>query len=204
MPRKHQGINQTTGKLKKGYKYGKKLKSGLRQVVKVSKKTKSKPARRRQIGSGEKIDSGGIPPTADQLQFIRVHNAKLSDDFNNTKDKIKKSQENLKKLIKNGKNADFNVFLKKLKPDNEEDRKKIVEIVDENDKKGYRAPRNYEKIRPEIIKLLKYGINKLSIEFVMFQFLSQKDGLYEDFMQLSESREKVLEDLKKIQPNKQK
>ena len=198
MPRKHQGINQTTGKLKKGYKYGKKLKSGLRQIVKVSKKTKSKPARRRQIGSG------GIPPTADQLQFIRVHNAKLSDDFNNTKDKIKKSQENLKKLIKNGKNADFNVFLKKLKPDNEEDRKKIVEIVDENDKKGFRAPRNYEKIRPEIIKLLKYGINKLSIEFVMFQFLSQKDGLYEDFMQLSESREKVLEDLKKIQPNKQK
>lgn len=33
--RKHSGINQTTGKLKKGYKYsGKKLKSGLPQIVK--------------------------------------------------------------------------------------------------------------------------------------------------------------------------
>jgi len=196
MPRKHQGINQTTGKLNKGYKYGKKLKSGLRQVVKVSKKTKSKPARRRQIG--------GIPPTADQLQFIRVRKAKLYDDFNNTKDKIKKSQENLKKLIKNGKNADFNVFLKKFKPDNEKGRKKIVEIVDENDKKGFGAPTNYGKIRPEIIKLLKYSINKLSIEFEMFQFLSQENVLYEDFMQLSELRVKQLENLKKIQPNKQK
>ena len=33
--RKHSGINQNTGKLKKGYKYsGKKLKSGLPQIVK--------------------------------------------------------------------------------------------------------------------------------------------------------------------------
>jgi len=33
--RKHIGINQNTGKLKKGYKYsGKKLKSGLPQIVK--------------------------------------------------------------------------------------------------------------------------------------------------------------------------
>ena len=38
--RKHKGINQTTGKLKPGYKYsGKKLKSGLPQIVKVQKKT---------------------------------------------------------------------------------------------------------------------------------------------------------------------
>ena len=36
--RKHAGINQTTGKLKKGYKYsGKKLKSGLKQIIKVKK-----------------------------------------------------------------------------------------------------------------------------------------------------------------------
>ena len=34
--RKHKGINQQTGRLKKGYKYsGKKLKSGLPQIVKV-------------------------------------------------------------------------------------------------------------------------------------------------------------------------
>lgn len=33
--RKHKGINQKTGKLKKGYKYGKKLKSGLREIVKL-------------------------------------------------------------------------------------------------------------------------------------------------------------------------
>ena len=34
--RKHLGINQQTGKLKKGYKYsGKKLKSGLPQIIKL-------------------------------------------------------------------------------------------------------------------------------------------------------------------------
>ncbi len=34
--RKHSGINQQTGRLKKGYKYsGKKLKSGLRQIVSI-------------------------------------------------------------------------------------------------------------------------------------------------------------------------
>lgn len=37
--RKHSGVNQQTGRLKKGYKYsGKKLKSGLPQIVKISKK----------------------------------------------------------------------------------------------------------------------------------------------------------------------
>lgn len=36
--RKHQGINQKTGRLKKGYKYsGKTLKSGLKQIVKIKK-----------------------------------------------------------------------------------------------------------------------------------------------------------------------
>ena len=39
--RKHQGINQKTGQLKPGYKYsGKRLKSGLPQIVKVTKKKK--------------------------------------------------------------------------------------------------------------------------------------------------------------------
>ena len=34
--RKHKGINQQTGKLKKGFKYsGKKLKSGLPQIIKI-------------------------------------------------------------------------------------------------------------------------------------------------------------------------
>ena len=34
--RKHQGINQSNGRLKKGYKYsGKKLKSGLPQIIKA-------------------------------------------------------------------------------------------------------------------------------------------------------------------------
>jgi len=34
--RKHKGINQQTGRLKKGYKYsGKKLKSGLSQIIKI-------------------------------------------------------------------------------------------------------------------------------------------------------------------------
>ena len=38
MIRKHSGINQKTGKLKKGYKYsGKKLKSGLSQIIKIKK-----------------------------------------------------------------------------------------------------------------------------------------------------------------------
>ena len=37
--RKHKGINQTTGRLKKGYKYsGKKLKSGLKEIVAIKKK----------------------------------------------------------------------------------------------------------------------------------------------------------------------
>ena len=35
--RKHPGINQQTGKLKKGYKYSGKLKSGLSKIVKVKK-----------------------------------------------------------------------------------------------------------------------------------------------------------------------
>ena len=43
-PRKHNGINQITGKLKKGYKYsGKKLKNGLPKIIKCkSKKSKSR------------------------------------------------------------------------------------------------------------------------------------------------------------------
>lgn len=37
-PRKHSGINQQTGRLKKGYKYsGKKLKSGLPQIIKIKR-----------------------------------------------------------------------------------------------------------------------------------------------------------------------
>ena len=41
--RKHSGINKTTGKLKKGYKYsGKKLKSGLKQIVKVLAKKRKR------------------------------------------------------------------------------------------------------------------------------------------------------------------
>mgnify|MGYP001191715693 CR=1 FL=1 len=37
--RKHKGINQNTGRLNKGYKYsGKKLKSGLKQIIKKNKK----------------------------------------------------------------------------------------------------------------------------------------------------------------------
>ena len=41
--RKHKGINQKTGKLKKGYKYsGRKLKSGLPQIVKITFKNKQK------------------------------------------------------------------------------------------------------------------------------------------------------------------
>ena len=39
--RKHKGINQKTGKLNKGFKYsGKKLKSGLAEIVKVKRKQK--------------------------------------------------------------------------------------------------------------------------------------------------------------------
>lgn len=34
--RKHSGINQKTGKLKSGYKYGKKLKSGLKKIIKIT------------------------------------------------------------------------------------------------------------------------------------------------------------------------
>lgn len=36
--RKHRGINQNTGRLKKGYKYSGKLKSGLSRIVQVKKK----------------------------------------------------------------------------------------------------------------------------------------------------------------------
>jgi len=37
-PRKHKGINQQTGRLKKGYKYSGKLKSGLSKIVKMRSK----------------------------------------------------------------------------------------------------------------------------------------------------------------------
>ena len=38
MARKHQGINKKTGRLNKGYKYsGKKLKSGLPEIIKIKK-----------------------------------------------------------------------------------------------------------------------------------------------------------------------
>jgi hypothetical protein len=41
--RKHSGINQSTGRLKKGYKYSdKKLKSGLSQIIKIKNKKKIK------------------------------------------------------------------------------------------------------------------------------------------------------------------
>lgn len=41
MIRKHKGINQKTGKLKKGYRYsGKKFKNGLSEIVKVKKNKK--------------------------------------------------------------------------------------------------------------------------------------------------------------------
>lgn len=40
--RKHKGINQKTGKLKKGYRYsGKKLKSGLPKIIKITKKIRN-------------------------------------------------------------------------------------------------------------------------------------------------------------------
>ena len=43
MIRKHKGINQQTGKLKKGYKYSsKKLKSGLPQIIRVLPRNKGK------------------------------------------------------------------------------------------------------------------------------------------------------------------
>lgn len=54
--RKHSGINQQSGKLKKGYKYsGKKLKSGLSQIIKTKKKTK-----RRKQKAGTKIGEGNF------------------------------------------------------------------------------------------------------------------------------------------------
>jgi serine/threonine protein kinase len=43
--RKHKGINQQTGKLKKGYKYsGKKLKNGLPQIIKINNNKKQQSA----------------------------------------------------------------------------------------------------------------------------------------------------------------
>lgn len=43
MIRKHKGINQKTGRLKKGYRYsGKKLKSGLPEIVKITQNKKQK------------------------------------------------------------------------------------------------------------------------------------------------------------------
>ena len=55
MVRKHSGINQKTGKLKKGFRYsGKKLKNGAAEIVKSS----TKRGKRRLKGGGIKV--GGI------------------------------------------------------------------------------------------------------------------------------------------------
>ena len=58
MIRKHKGIDQRSGKLKKGYKYsGKKLKSGLSIIVKVQKKTTKK---KKNMVGGTIIGVGGF------------------------------------------------------------------------------------------------------------------------------------------------
>ena len=61
--RKHKGINQTTGKLKKGYKYsGKKLKSGLSQIIKIkkSKRNSKRKLKRKDKKGGKVVGLGGF------------------------------------------------------------------------------------------------------------------------------------------------
>ena len=90
--RKHSGINQKTGKLKKGYKYsGKKLKSGLSQIVKVKKPRKRKGGRVLGKGSygcviepaipcstsnklSNKVSKIGLDPTEDNSDEVRMGN----------------------------------------------------------------------------------------------------------------------------------
>ena len=58
--RKHKGINQSNGKLKKGFKYsGKKLKSGLPQIIKI-KKLKTKTKTKKNIKGGAIIGQGSF------------------------------------------------------------------------------------------------------------------------------------------------
>ena len=57
MTRKHKGINQKTGRLNKGYKYsGKKLKSGLKQIIKVKQQKGGKVKQK----GGKVMGKGGF------------------------------------------------------------------------------------------------------------------------------------------------
>lgn len=72
--RKHKGINKQTGKLKKGYKYsGKKLKSGLPQIIKIQKKKKTKV----QKGSSQRSQQVGgeldLPVIKKEVQVLKVY-----------------------------------------------------------------------------------------------------------------------------------
>ena len=52
MVRKHKGINQQTGRLKKGYKYsGRKLSNGLSEIVKINKSVARKKTCKQKVSS---------------------------------------------------------------------------------------------------------------------------------------------------------
>ena len=69
--RKHKGINQKTGQLKPGFKYsGKRLKSGLPQIVKVTK-----PKRKTKQKGGE-IDRKLL-----EARLKEVNGLKSADDY---------------------------------------------------------------------------------------------------------------------------
>jgi len=74
--RKHKGINQKTGKLKKGYKYsGKKLKSGLPQIVRSKSIKKNK-----HLGAGRRERESIITAYRGERNI-----AKIIDEYNTVK-----------------------------------------------------------------------------------------------------------------------
>ena len=91
--RKHSGINQATGKLKKGYKYsGKKLKNGLPQIVRTKQSKSVKKI------SCKKFLSIKIKKNMKELKKGRYKNRKqaLAVSFSQTK----KEKPGCKKVFK--------------------------------------------------------------------------------------------------------
>ena len=68
MVRKHSGINQKTGKLKKGFRYsGKKIKNGAPEIIKV--KARTHRGKHRLKGGGIKVGSILVPKDLEEHLF---------------------------------------------------------------------------------------------------------------------------------------
>ena len=127
--RKHSGINQTTGKLKKGYKYSGKLKSGLSRIIKVTKVKKGGGLKFKQRGpTSEKLYNNCknygcksqqmpycCPSSTKSPGYCRKHHS----DCDKTGMKISKRKRDLTKfelnVLRNNMNKNIKKFEKKQK-----------------------------------------------------------------------------------------